>query len=355
MYPKPIKDKNGCHVNFRWKERRIRKIFSKKKYPNPSKAAEDFITQILDGSYKEQFNLKETVEKYLKWAELTGAKKPSTLISDRQRLKTFSVWANNSKIHSLEEITLNNIRDFQMYYLNNAPLFGNKKNRKSKNKYATWHRYYHILSAFFSWCEDREYLENNFLRGKKEFKIKIQQTIPQRIFSKEELYLIFDEVDKVDSIEKGTFFRLLAYTGLRAGEAINLEWGSIDLKSQIIRIEKDTKNKKVRTIHILPQLMPSLKGLQIQNDYLFNPPKGGSRGSLRSNYYRFLQRILIKLKLERARLHDFRHTFASHLIMAGAGIEEVGRILGHGDIKTTMIYSHFFPKHIKETIKKLNY
>ncbi len=45
--------------------------------------------------------------------------------------------------------------------------------------------------------------------------------------------------------------------------------------------------------------------------------------------------------LEGVRIHDLRHTFASHGAAAGMGLTIVGRLLGHADVKTTNRYSHF--------------
>ncbi|MGI3131762.1 tyrosine-type recombinase/integrase, partial [Halopseudomonas pachastrellae] len=44
--------------------------------------------------------------------------------------------------------------------------------------------------------------------------------------------------------------------------------------------------------------------------------------------------------------HILRHTFASHFMMAGGDILTLQRILGHGDIKMTMRYSHLSPEHL---------
>lgn len=45
--------------------------------------------------------------------------------------------------------------------------------------------------------------------------------------------------------------------------------------------------------------------------------------------------------LDGVRLHDLRHTYASHGAAAGMGLTVVGRLLGHADVKTTNRYSHF--------------
>lgn len=48
--------------------------------------------------------------------------------------------------------------------------------------------------------------------------------------------------------------------------------------------------------------------------------------------------------------HILRHTFASHYMMQGGNIVTVQRLLGHGDIKMTMRYSHLAPDHFATTL-----
>ncbi len=49
--------------------------------------------------------------------------------------------------------------------------------------------------------------------------------------------------------------------------------------------------------------------------------------------------------------HILRHTFASHFMMAGGDILTLQRILGHGDIKMTMRYSHLSPDHLASALQ----
>ena len=51
--------------------------------------------------------------------------------------------------------------------------------------------------------------------------------------------------------------------------------------------------------------------------------------------------------------HVLRHTFASHFVMNGGNILALQKVLGHRDLKTTMIYAHLSPEHLQE-VKILN-
>ncbi len=53
--------------------------------------------------------------------------------------------------------------------------------------------------------------------------------------------------------------------------------------------------------------------------------------------------------------HVLRHTYASHLVMAGTPLYTVTELLGHSDPKTTQIYAHLAPDHLHQQVKKLSY
>ena len=55
------------------------------------------------------------------------------------------------------------------------------------------------------------------------------------------------------------------------------------------------------------------------------------------------------------KFHDLRHTFASHFMMRGGNLFDLKELLGHSDIKTTMIYAHLSPNHLKEASRIVNF
>ena len=60
-----------------------------------------------------------------------------------------------------------------------------------------------------------------------------------------------------------------------------------------------------------------------------------------------------ELGIKNANIHTFRHTFASYMIMNGVDIVTMKELLGHGDITTTMRYTHLMPNHKMWAVDKL--
>ena len=67
-----------------------------------------------------------------------------------------------------------------------------------------------------------------------------------------------------------------------------------------------------------------------------------------------LGQICRKAGLRRITCHVLRHTFASHLAMAGASIQAIQQLLGHSDIQTTMRYAHLNQSALKSTMNLLD-
>ncbi len=58
--------------------------------------------------------------------------------------------------------------------------------------------------------------------------------------------------------------------------------------------------------------------------------------------------------LDGVRIHDCRHTFASHAVMSGLDLYTVGRLLGHADIAFTERYAHLADEHVREAAGRIS-
>lgn len=146
------------------------------------------------------------------------------------------------------------------------------------------------------------------------------------------------------------FFALLAYTGVRFGEAIALRWSDVDLDRRIIAVRRSwegpTKGGKQRLVPIADALAPMVAEWRLADPWrgslVFTSPEGGlfTHGSVTS-WKLALWTACDRAGLRRIRIHDLRHVFASHFVMGGGDIFTLQRILGHSTpTLTSDIYAH---------------
>ena len=131
---------------------------------------------------------------------------------------------------------------------------------------------------------------------------------------------------------------LLLDTGARYSEIANIEWRRINLAERTIQLWRPkVQNESVlymtdRTAHVLRRRFVERRG----GAYVFQNKKGGKRGYAGIA----IRKAIRRAQLEDCCIHTLRHTHASRLIQNGMNLYEVKEVLGHSDIKTTMIYAH---------------
>jgi integrase len=111
------------------------------------------------------------------------------------------------------------------------------------------------------------------------------------------------------------------------------------------------KGKRPRTIPLNEAAYAAfskLKSKQSGSEFAFRPYK-----SIFSIYEQFA--ALLKKQSLKGSLHDLRHTFASHLAMAGMPVPFIKELLGHTDISTTTIYAHLCPNQFQSAIDNLKF
>ena len=135
-------------------------------------------------------------------------------------------------------------------------------------------------------------------------------------------------VEKTNDIKKIALFRILAFTGIRKGELLALEWK--DYRKSTLDISIDEKTCKI--LDELHQTYPeSTRIFESENGGMLSPSKPR----------KWLLEITKEKEIEPIRIHAFRHTHASLLFESGMSLKQVQYRLGHSDLKTTMnIYTH---------------
>jgi len=158
--------------------------------------------------------------------------------------------------------------------------------------------------------------------------------------------------------------RLLAYGGLRVGEALALRWSDIDLPRGMLTVRQSvedstgpltigpTKTYATRTITLPTALVADLA--RLETDGLVFANRAG--GYLRyGNWRRDCWNPAVKRSGVKARPHDLRATCASLLIDAGASVKDVQHHLGHQDELTTLrLYARVRPERSADLAKRLD-
>lgn len=141
-------------------------------------------------------------------------------------------------------------------------------------------------------------------------------------------------------------------TGCRRGEILNLTWDRVDLRHGFIYLT-ETKSGKAREIPINQTLRAVLEKLprRIDSDLVFFNPETGGRWQELKRSFATACRIA---KIQDFRFHDLRHTFASHLVMAGVDLTTVSRLLGHASLTMTLRYAHLAPDHLQTAVNVLD-
>ncbi len=146
-------------------------------------------------------------------------------------------------------------------------------------------------------------------------------------------------------------FELIYSSGLRVGEVNRLNVGSIDLTLQQIRVLG--KGNKERIVPIgrqaclaLEQYLAERGNVELDEPLFLN--HRGQRLTVRS-IQRNLKTRLLKLNLPTdATPHTLRHSFATHLLDAGADLRFIQELLGHASLSTTQRYTKVSFSHLAD-------
>jgi len=202
---------------------------------------------------------------------------------------------------------------------------------------------------------------------------RIERTTNMKAMDGAQLRAFIEAAAKVRP-DRVLLFRLLAFTGLRLGEALALRWEDVDQAGKTLRIERGVTRCRVgppktptsiRDVALAPGLLDDLAQLDTaskaaalksgrkRHPYIFPSRSGGPlhHGRIDQDF---------KVALAGARLpqhltpHCLRHTFASLHLQAGESVYWVSRQLGHASIKITVdVYGRWLPPGNLEAAARL--
>lgn len=346
---KSIKKRKTYRVDVRMPDgRRVTKSF-RRKYDADQFKAELFIEkeQVKDtGIYiKNDITFKEYAEIWLK-TEVFGRKAKKT--EDRYKSDL-----TNYILPLMGKIQLKHINYHHARLLENYVL-------KAGRSPATVNKVMNEFKAMLNDGIKLDYLLKNPIRGYPELK---SEPTNLEFWSKEDIK-IFIEANKNDPLLD--FYIVALNTGLRLGEICGLCWDRVDFNSSTLNINRSISREglrnttKTHTGRYVP-MNTTVKAILLKrfkskiSKYVFCDVSGEA---LPYNHItqRFFKKAQKKAALSKIiRFHDLRHTFASHFMMNGGNIYTLQKLLGHTDIKTTMIYAHLDNQFLKEATEIINF
>lgn len=200
-------------------------------------------------------------------------------------------------------------------------------------------------------------------------KIDVATSSPQPCFSPEQVAIL---LANADPDHEGPIYAVLAYLGLRIGEAAELLWSDFhfdhgDFGKVTIRrggSDNSTKNGENRTIPINEALRKILDRLPRSEDGLVfhaRPSKKYPKGDgpiKERRLLRSIKRLCKRCKFvnpDQYKLHTFRHAFASMLIRANTPYLHALELMGHGDSEILKIYVKLFDRDADKHIAGIQY
>ena len=205
-----------------------------------------------------------------------------------------------------------------------------------------------ILSSFFSWLEDEDYIIKSPVR--RIHKIKTAQLVKDTL-SDENIEQLRDNCENIRDL---SLIELLLSTGMRVGEIVNINKKDINFEERsCVVLGKGNKQREVyfdakTKIHLLEYLDKR----NDDNEALFV--------SLRKPYQRLsisgieliIRNLGIDSNINNVHPHKFRRTLATMAIDKGMPVEQVQKLLGHVKIETTMHYAMVNQNNVKISHRK---
>jgi integrase len=105
-----------------------------------------------------------------------------------------------------------------------------------------------------------------------------------------------------------------------------------------------TKQKRTEYVPLSGQALALLEQLPKEDEYLFPGRAGGYLKDLKGPW----AKVCELAELSGVRIHDLRHSFASHLVSSGVSLPIVGKLLGHTQPQTTARYAHLADNPVRE-------
>nr|MBC7611374.1 tyrosine-type recombinase/integrase [Pseudopedobacter sp.] len=240
----------------------------------------------------------------------------------------FTLFLTYLKQKSASECNLLDVRAYILYCLNELKLTE-----------ATIHSRINALKFYYEKILHFERFSMEIPRPKKPYQLP-------KVIDINDVKKLFDVTT---NLKHNTMLKVCYGMGLRVSEIVGLKIKDVDSKRMQVLIEKG-KGKKDRYANLPESLLQQLRNYfkEYKPKYYLFEGVNGTQYSCRSAQQVF-KHALIKANINKTvGIHSLRHSFATHLLENGTDIRYIQELLGHNDIKTTLLYTNVSDKSIRK-------
>jgi integrase/recombinase XerD len=284
-------------------------------------------------------NYVQAVDEFLMYLEVERNYSKNTIVSYNFDLNSFyNFLISNNRLTDLDELNPSGVRRFIQHQV----LYDGIKPRTIQRRISS-------LKSFIHFCLKEGFTRNDFMAGvsapKADKKLPVYMTLDElkKLFH----FLEFD--NRPLSFRNHLLFKLLATTGMRRQELVDLTWEQINLSNNTILVRG--KGKKERLLPLHPMLIPLFHQYKEHLlEYQLHPSepvflnKNGVKMNPRGLHVVFKDLLYrAGLPSQRFSLHHLRHTFATLLIQenkSSVDLRTLQELLGHESLATTSMYTH---------------
>ncbi|MFO7889897.1 MAG: tyrosine-type recombinase/integrase [bacterium] len=317
-------------VDYYHKGRRHRKSTGTSNRKQAELILKDIEVRIAKGNFgfndHKKVNLSEFKAEYLEYSK--SRKADNSYRADKYSLNLFFDYLKDIYLHRITVADIENFITKRLQTVKESTVNVNLR---------------HLKSAFEKAVASEHIPENPFKKVKL---LKVKNSNIPKFFTKDQIK------ELLNIIPEGAFKNLIyfyLYTGCRRNEALNITWDEINLNSGKVTF-KETKSGNDRKVPFNGYLTKMLNAMDKQEDRPF-PFRGDY---VTHKFKKYLRKTEIKNK-EDLNVHSLRHTFASHLVMAGVNLLTVSKLLGHSSVKVTEVYAHLIPDHLKTAVEHIKF
>ncbi len=219
------------------------------------------------------------------------------------------------------------------------------KNNASKSTIDNIRR---VLSSFFSWLEDEDYILKNPVRRIRKIKTK---KVVKEVISDENFEILRDSCTNIRDL---AMIELLASTGIRVGELVNLNIEDVLFNERecVVLGKGDSERIVYFDAKTKIHLLKYLESRTDDNPALFVSFKKPYNRLGINGVERRIRELGNEANIKKIHPHKFRRTMATNAIDKGMPIEQVQKLLGHVQIDTTMQYAMVNQSNVKIAHRK---